>query len=201
MGDYLTDVTNYMAGLAALHTALNHRPPKSKHFFRGELEEFYNKLRSDVKFPCMILEGSEIDYEGNTYNLTKIRHCAFMIVDNIDKMRDYEEIQERMSYCEKIGEQVMGRIIKEAGKPETGSPFAQLMITDMAAEYWHNETQKYVAFRMKFTVKGKVQLCGKDVWSDEITPTPPVPTVTAAVLTERREVLTTERREELRIEN
>jgi hypothetical protein len=149
----------------------------------------------------MILEGSEIDYEGNTYNLTKIRHCAFMIVDNIDKMRDYEEIQERMSYCEQIGEQVMGRIIKEAGKPETGSPFARLLITDMAAEYWHNETQKYVAFRMKFTVKGKVQLCGKDVWSDEVSPTPPEPTVTAAVLTEGREVLTTERMEGLRIES
>jgi hypothetical protein len=124
-----------------------------------------------------------------------------MIVDNIEKMRDYGEIQERMSFCEQIGEQVMGRIIKEAGDTRTGSPFLKLQVADMAAEYWHNETQKYVAFRMKFTVKGKVQLCGKDGWSDEDTPEPPEPPVTAGVLmTEGREILTTERMEELRIE-
>ena len=153
MGDYLVDVTNYMAGLAALHTSLNHRPPANRHFFRGELEEFYNKLRSDVKFPCMILEGSEIDYEGQIYNLTKVRHCAFMIVDSIERMRDYEEIQERMSRCERIGEQIMGRIIREAGDSASGSPFSRLLISEMSAEYWHNEPQKYVAFRMRFTVK------------------------------------------------
>lgn len=192
----MIDVTNYMAGLAALHTSLNHRPPKEKHFFRGELEEFYNKLRSDVKFPCMILEGSEIDYIGQTYNLAKVRHCAFMIVDNIEKMRDYEEIQVRMSKCEKIGEQIMGRIIQEAGKPETGSPFAQLVVSDMSAEYWHNEVQKYVAFRMKFTVKGRVQLCGTDVWRDlrPLSPVEPIvtPMELGRLLTEGNESMVTE---------
>ena len=188
-----------MARLASLHTGLNHRPPKSKHFFRGELEEFYNKLRSDVKFPCMILEGSEIDYEGQTYNLTKLRHCAFMIVDNIEKMRDYDEIQSQMAKCERIGEQVMGRIIKEAGDARAGSPFSRLLITDMSAEYWHNETQKYVAFRMKFTAKGKVSLCGKDVWSDEITPVRPIPDGT--LLTEGTVPLTTEDLAVLRMED
>ena len=202
-----------MAGLAALHTSLNHRPPANRHFFRGELEEFYNKLRSDVKFPCMILEGSEIDYEGQSYNLTKIRHCAFMIVDSIPQLRDYEEIQERMSRCERIGEQVMGRIIKEAGDPKSGSPFARLLISEMSAEYWHNEPQKYVAFRMRFTVKGKVQLCGEGIWSDEVTPdpptpptppdppTPPEPELTGVLLTEVGSALATERHEVLGIEN
>ena len=196
MGDYLVDVTNYMAGVAALHTSLNHRPPANRHFFRGELEEFYNKLRSDVKFPCMILEGSEIDYEGQIYNLTKVRHCAFMIVDSIERMRDYEEIQERMSRCERIGEQIMGRIIREAGDSASGSPFSRLLISEMSAEYWHNEPQKYVAFRMRFTVKGNVQLCGEGIWSDEVTPdppTPPEPPVEGAVLvSEAGRVLATE---------
>jgi hypothetical protein len=74
----------------------------------------------------------------------------------------------------------------------------------MSAEYWHNEPQKYVAFRMRFTVKGNVQLCGEGIWSDEVTPdpptpptppdppTPPEPELTGVLLTEGKVPLTAE---------
>ena len=94
----------------------------------------------------------------------------------------------------------MGRIIKDAGNPQSGSPFLQLLISEMSAEYWHNEPQKYVAFRMKFTAKGKVQLCGKGIWSDEVSPVPPEPVTEGVLMTEGREVLVTERSEGLEVE-
>ena len=161
MSNFLIDYTTYMRQLAAKHTALHHTP-EEKHFFRGELEEFWNQFRSVVHFPCLVTERSVIEYNGDESKLTKRRITSFMVVDTYDQHDDYDEIILKMSRCENIAEQVMGRMLTDEE-----SPFYRIETESMNGEYLQNEQDRYVGYLIAFSSIEPACLINNSVWDEK----------------------------------
>lgn len=146
MNSFLIDYTAYMRSLAEKHRELHHTT-EEKHFFRGELEEFWKQFRSDVCFPCLIVEGSDNDYSGSEHNLVKKRNTSFIVAEHYDQHEDYDEIQLKMSRCEEIAEQIMGHILID----EENCPFQRVEIESITGHYLQNESNRYVGYRISFS--------------------------------------------------
>lgn len=153
MNSFLIDYTNYMRSLATAHRELKHTP-EEKHFFRGELQEFFKQFRSDVCFPCLIVESSENEYEGMQSNAWKKRNTSFIVAERYDQHDDYDEIQLKMSRCEAIAEQVMGRMLNDDFPT---CPFQGIEVESIVGQYLQNEQNRYVGYRLSFT--GKTATC------------------------------------------
>ena len=150
-----------MRQLAAKHTSLHHTP-EEKHFFRGELEEFWNQFRSVVNFPCLVTERSVIEYNGDENKMTKRRITSFMVVDTYDQHDDYDEIILKMSRCENIAEQVMGRMLTDED-----SPFYRIETESMNGEYLQNEQDRYVGYLIAFSSIEPACLINNSVWDEK----------------------------------
>lgn len=162
MKNYLIDYTVYMRTLATRHRRLHHTP-EEPHFFRGELQEFFEGLRSRVEFPCLIVEGSEVEYAGTRQNLTKRRNTSFIVADSYDQVGDFSEMEEKMSGCEMIAEELLGRMLTDTSKP-----FHNVEIEGAEGQYLANESQKYVGYRVNLTlIEPNICIKNKEVWDDE----------------------------------
>ena len=158
MSNFLIDYTSYMRSLAEKHTSIRHTK-EEKHFFRGELEEFWEQFRSMVNFPCLITEKSELEYSGLVGQMTKRRMTSFLVVDRYDQHDDYDEILLKMSNCENIAEQIMGRMITDED-----SPFFSIDTNSIHGEYLQNEQERYVGFVMAFSSTEAACLINNKVW-------------------------------------
>lgn len=158
--DFLVDYTTYMRQLAVKHRKLKHTS-KNPHFFRGELQEFFDRLRSDVNFPCLIAESSEVSYHGDIHNPSKIRTASFIVADRYELQDDYLNIQLQMSSCEKIAEQILGRMANDKS-----APFKRIDFPQTEGQYIQNEQERYVGFRITFTSTDPICLVDKNAWDD-----------------------------------
>lgn len=162
MNNFLIDYTVYMRSLAERHRELHHST-EEKHFFRGELEEFWKQFRSDVCFPCLIVEGSDNEYSGSVHNLVKKRNTSFIVADRYDQHDDYDEIQLKMSRCEEIAEQIMGRILTD----EENTPFYKVEVESIFGQYLQNESSRYVGYRISFNGETTSCFFSPDAFSNE----------------------------------
>lgn len=101
----------YLESLAEHHVFINHVPDDSngKHFFRGELEEFYMDLRNKVKFPALIAEGFELTYDDDKMK----RETSFIIASDYKETKNWDNIYAVMTLCERIGNEVLRRMISD----------------------------------------------------------------------------------------
>lgn len=156
--NFLVDYTTYMRSLAASHSSIHHTTDE-KHFFRGELQEFFEQFRSDVCFPCLIAESSENDYEGTAQNIIKRRITSYIVADRYDQHDDYDEIQQKMSNCEQIAEEILGRLMTD-----DESPFVSVEIESVTGQYIQNTADRYVGYRISFTGLDNVCVYNNSVW-------------------------------------
>lgn len=161
MNNFLIDYTTYMRSLAEKHKELHHTT-EEKHFFRGELEEFWDQFRSEANFPCLITERSENSYSGQISQIVKRRSTTFMVVDTYDQHDDYDDILLKMSRCESIAEQVLGRMMIEED-----SPFSNIDTGDIHGEYLQNEQDRYVGYLVGLTFSEQACLINNSVWNEE----------------------------------
>lgn len=98
----------YLEHLAENHELIKHVPSNSheKHFFRGELEEFYMDLRNKVKFPALIAESFELRFDDGK----KTRESSFIIVAAYRESKNWNEIECALRLCERIGDEFIHRI-------------------------------------------------------------------------------------------
>ncbi len=99
----------YLEDLAASHVLISHVPGdgNGKHFFRGELEEFYMDLRNKVKFPALIAEGFELSYDDGTVK----RETSFIVASDYKESKNWDNIYAAMTLCERIGNEVLRRML------------------------------------------------------------------------------------------
>ena len=161
---YFIDYVAYMATLASSHVELNHSKD-DKHFCRGELQDFFASSRSAIKYPCVILEGCELKYDGNSTNVIKTRESSFIVSDAYKEKDDYDEIQNALSRCERIGEEIIGKMINDAQNDE--SDFIGISISNIEAVYLQNETLKTVGCRFSFSIEQSTCLYKPDRWKNE----------------------------------
>ncbi|MBQ3734339.1 MAG: hypothetical protein II859_10300 [Bacteroidales bacterium] len=98
----------YIEGLARSHKMVRHSDT-DKHFFRGELEEFYMDLRNKVKFPAMIAESWEITFQEEN----KKRETSFIIAAAYKESKNWGNIYAAIDLCERIGDEFLRRIIAD----------------------------------------------------------------------------------------
>ncbi len=136
----------YLEGLAEKHTLVRHNQgsPAEKHYFRGELEEFYMDLRNRVKFPAVVAESFELQfYEGK-----KVRESSFIIVTNYGESKNWDDIDGAFRLCERIGDEFMRRISYD---DEEGDLCANVAFESAVPVL--NEQHLYAGIRYTFTVE------------------------------------------------
>ena len=143
MRSFLNDFSEYMRSLASEHNDILNSD-NDRHYFRGEVEEFFQNLRSEVNFPCLVQEACEIEYRHNGAGFMKVRKTAFIIADDYDQRNDYGDIEQCLSLCERIGEDVMGRIIYDG--------VYMVDTENISASYLQNQQHKYVGCRFAFEI-------------------------------------------------
>ena len=98
----------YIENLARSHKMVRHSDT-DKHFFRGELEEFYMDLRNKVKFPAVIAESWEITFQEEN----KKRETSFIIAAAYKESKNWGNIYAAIDLCERIGDEFLRRIIAD----------------------------------------------------------------------------------------
>jgi len=133
---------SYLEMLAVKNTDLKHSE-KEQHYFRGELEDFYLGLRNRVKFPALISESFELNYDADW----KYREFSFIVVEDYQDRNKYNQIDDAISKCEEIGEEIIRKILHDFDEHDLGE-----------LDYGHgdpmeNKEQKYIGIRFTITMK------------------------------------------------
>jgi hypothetical protein len=136
-----------MRQLASEHKDIGEDNPKEnrKHFFQGELEEFYKGLRSVVEFPALVVEGFKLDFR-NVFDF-KNRESAFTVVYAYKDHEAYEQITEAFSNSEDVGLEILRRMLEDAQEVD-----CQIRIDDISGIQIQNEKEKYCGIRFSFTL-------------------------------------------------
>lgn len=98
----------YIESLARSHRMVAHSETE-KHFFRGELEEFYMDLRNRVNFPAVIAESWEIAFTQGS----KERETSFIIAAAYTESKNWGNIYAALDLCERIGDEFLRRILAD----------------------------------------------------------------------------------------
>jgi hypothetical protein len=118
MAAKFSDLVAYFEQIASKHTEIRHSA-KDKHFYRFELDEILTGLCSNIKYPALILEGYDFNYsESNSDNIRKRRSGAFVLIDKVSDMKDFDRIHQVWDHMELIGEDIL---IKMRDDKSTGS--------------------------------------------------------------------------------
>ena len=162
----LTEYHDYFEGCARRHSLLRHGAGGRLAFVRGEVEEFFQRFRSEVSFPCLILESSECAYPNSEPALT-LRHRtgAFIIADTYGLQKDYDDMQLAMQRCERIAEDIIGRMLNDSATdldPQAVPPFTS--VGNITMQYLQNQPMKYVGARVELTVTSRACLWVQSQW-------------------------------------
>jgi hypothetical protein len=107
MAAKFSDLVKYFEKLASEHIEIKHTAIE-KHFYRFELDEVLTGLCSNIKYPALILEGYDFNYsESNSDNIRKKRSGAFILIDKVKDMKDYNKIHEVWDSMEVIGDDLL----------------------------------------------------------------------------------------------
>lgn len=148
---------NHIEHLARTHKLVAHTD-RDKHFFRGELEEFYMDLRNRVKFPAVIAESFELTWDEDAE--FKQRETSFIIAANYKESKNWDNIHTAFDLCERIGDEFLRRLMENAAN---GTLCAA--IVPMSAVPVLNEQHLYAGIRYTITVKSPFDTePNSDVW-------------------------------------
>jgi hypothetical protein len=118
MSAKFSQLVSYFENLARLHKDIGHTD-NEKHFFRMEVDEVLGGInRTDVKYPFLILEGYSYDFtDSKSDNLFKNRRGAFILMDHVPDLSDYETIQQVWENMEEIGDELLVRMKADKRNP------------------------------------------------------------------------------------
>ena len=134
-GRKFADLVFYFQTLASQHILI-------KKFYRFELDEVLTSLR-DMETPCLIMEGYKFSFTDNkSDNILKTRGGAFILLDHVKDIGDFNAIHSAWDSLEEIGDDVLARIRSDRhvlSSPVQNFPFesveAQLISTDLGNFY------------------------------------------------------------------
>jgi hypothetical protein len=110
MGAKFSDLISYFEKLAAEHVSIKHTA-SDKHFYRFELDEVLTGMCANLKYPALILEGYDFQYqESNSDNIRKRRSGAFILIDKASDRKDFNRIHDIWDFMEEIGNDILIRM-------------------------------------------------------------------------------------------
>lgn len=151
---------HYIENLSERHTLVQHSPSGEKHFFRGELEEFFMDLRNKVSFPAIIAESFEIRYDSEEE--TKTRETSFIVATTYKESKNWSKINEALSLCERIGDEFLRRMMDDAENGGVCANFVPVSAVPML-----NEQHLYAGIRYTIDVHSPFDSePNPDMWTD-----------------------------------
>ncbi len=110
-----TDITKYFKNIANIYLG---NSQTNKTFFRKGLDEFLNHIDIVCKTPVMLLERYDFRYTDNMGdNVLKDRTIAFIIMNNVADIDDYEALDTVFDECETIIDKIFNHLRKDATPP------------------------------------------------------------------------------------
>lgn len=150
MNTKFSDVIQYFKMLAAQHESIRHSAAE-KHFYRFEIEEVLSGLKT-INYPALILEGyrfSLIDKQSD--NVLKERTGAFILLDHLNSISDYDSMHELWDRLETICDDIIARIKSDKRDPSTKS-VRDFDLNNIEFALIANENDKNYGIRCTFTI-------------------------------------------------
>lgn len=143
------DLVNYFETLASEHKEIQHLNEK-KHFYRFELDEVLSGI-NNINYPALILEGYSIAFkDSKSDNVLKTREGAFMLIDYVSDIGDYNKIHEAWDRLESIGDDILRRIRRD--KKLKDNPIANFNIESVKANLIATEMGNHFGIRYTFDI-------------------------------------------------
>ncbi|MFZ4706286.1 MAG: hypothetical protein ACOYMF_09805 [Bacteroidales bacterium] len=152
-GNNFSDLVAYFKNISEKHVDL-------KGFYRFELDEILTSLR-DVQTPCLIMEGYKFNFIDNkSDNILKSRGGAFVLIDHIDDIGDFDSIHTCWDNLEIIADDILAKI--KADKRDPLTPVKHLDFESVDGQLVASELNSYYGIRITFNI-----LCKFDSEIDE----------------------------------
>lgn len=105
-----SDLVDYFEMIATKHVDIGHSATVKK-FYRFELDEVLTGLAAGINYPALILEAYDFNYqESSSDNIRKERSGAFMLIDIVKDLKDFDRIHEVWDAMEQIGDEILVRM-------------------------------------------------------------------------------------------
>ena len=108
-----SDYVAYFESIARSHVDIGHTD-ESKHFFRFELADLLTQVRTKMKFPALVLEGYDFNFQDSkSDNVMKSRNGAFMLLKKVSDKGDLNAIQKVYDEMEVIGDEILIKMLDD----------------------------------------------------------------------------------------
>lgn len=161
-------LVTYFQTLASQHKLI-------KNFYRFEADEVLTNIR-DIQTPCLIMEGYKFSFTDNkSDNILKTRGGAFILLDHVNDIGDFNAIHSAWDKLEEIGDDILARIRADKRLPE--SPVQNFPFESVEAHLLSNEMGNYYGIRFTFDIVCKFNPdVDPDKWVIPVPDPDPVPT-------------------------
>ena len=142
-GKRFADLVSYFQTLASQHILI-------KNFYRFELDEVLTDLR-DIQTPCLIMEGYKFSFVDNkSDNILKTRGGAFILLDHVKDIGDFNAIHTVWDNLEEIGDDVLARI--RSDRHVSYSPVQNFPIETVEAQLISTDLGNFYGIRFTFDI-------------------------------------------------
>lgn len=150
MSSRFSDIIEYFKTIASQHIEIGHSETE-KHFYRYEIEEVLTGLKH-INYPALILEGYRYSFrDSNSDNIIKKRTGAFILLDHLSDIGDYDAMHALWDKQEEICDDILARI-----KSDKYNPLARAVrdfdISSAEVALLANEQDKNFGIRCTFTI-------------------------------------------------
>jgi hypothetical protein len=142
-GRKFADLVAYFQTLASQHKRI-------KNFYRFELDEVLTDLR-DLETPCLIMEGYKFSFTDNkSDNILKTRGGAFILLEHVKDIGDFNAIHAAWDNLEEIGDDVLARI--RSDRHALSSPVQNFPIETVEAQLISTDLGNFYGIRFTFDI-------------------------------------------------
>jgi len=150
MSATFSDIIEYFQMIATQHIQIGHTA-EEKHFYRFEIEEVLTGLKK-MNYPALILEGYRYSFsDGKSDNVMKKRSCAFMLVNHLSDIGDFQAMHSIWDDLEQICDDILARI-----KADKYNPYARAVrdfdLNGVEINLIANDQDRNYGIRCMFTV-------------------------------------------------
>ena len=150
MAAKFSDIISYFKMLATQHIQIGHSI-KEKHFYRFEIDEVLSGLKN-INYPALILEGYGYSLKDqNSDNVMKDRTGAFIILDHLKDIGDYDAMHEIWDRQEEICDDIIARIKSDKRKPECAA-VRDFDLNSVVVKLIANQQDKNYGIRCTFSI-------------------------------------------------
>ena len=150
MNTKFSDVIAYFKTLASQHVSIGHSAAE-KHFYRFEIDEILSGIKT-INYPALILEGyrfSLIDKQSD--NVLKERTGAFILLDHLSDVSDYDAMHELWDRLESICDDIIARV-KADKYNATAKAVRDFDLNNIEFALIANENDRNFGIRCTFTI-------------------------------------------------